>query len=300
MATGADAANDARARASNGLGVMAWLQGDFAAARASLGEARVLAAALGDDALVLRVTHNLGIVAVDEGDLDTAAALGEANLAVARRLGDRLAEAGVLHGLGVLNAERADVEVARAHFTGALAIQRQLDDREGIAATLINLAGLCLITGAFADAERWLDEGQPLAEAVEDIWSLGTIHLTRGEVALAEGRLDDARRALFAATRLRLSAGDQKGVTRVLVAIARLMLRAGDSATATRLFGAAAAWRSRLGAPLSPREAPPHDAGVAAARAALGEAAFEAAWAAGEGLDPEAVADLALGADGSG
>jgi len=288
---------NARARASNGLGALAWLRGDFATARTSLGQARALAEACGDDALVLRATHNLGLVAVDEGDLDTAAALGEANLAVARRLGDRQAEAGVLHGLGVLSAERADVEVARAHFTGALTIQRQLDDREGIAATLINLAGLCLVTGEYDAATRWLDEGQPLAEAVEDIWTLGTIQLTRGEVALAQGRLDDARQALSAAARLRLSAGDQKGVSRVLVTTARLLLRAGDAASAARLLGAAAALRTRLGAPLSPREAPPHDADVAAGRAALGDAAFEAEWAAGSALEPEAVAALARGTD---
>ncbi|MBK6769665.1 MAG: tetratricopeptide repeat protein [Ardenticatenales bacterium] len=296
-APGAGAAGDARARASNGLGVLSWLQGDFAAARTALGEARALASSLGDDALVLRVTHNLGVVAVDEGDLDTAAALGEANLAVARRLGDAQAEAGVLHGLGVLSAERADLEVARTHFTGALALQRRLDDREGMAATMVNLAGLCVLSGDLTGAERWLDEAQPLAEAVEDVWTLGTLRQARGEVAIAQHRLDDAGRALAGAARLRLSAGDQKGLSRVLVLTARLMLAAADARTAAQLLGAAAALRERVGAPLSPREAPQHEGYVASARAALGDAAYAAAWAAGAALDPEAVADLALGAE---
>ncbi|MFN8423255.1 MAG: tetratricopeptide repeat protein [Anaerolineae bacterium] len=297
-APGASAPVDARARAANGYGVLAWLQGDFAAARASLEEARALAVALGDDGLTLRVTHNLGIVAVDEGDLDRAAAWEEANLACARRLGDVHAEAGVLQGLGVLSAERADIDQARAYFTAALAIQRRIDDQEGMAASLVNLAGLCLVTGDLTGAERWLDEAQPLAEAVEDVWTLGTIRMTRGEVAIGQHRPADARRALSDAARARLTAGDQKGFSRVLTPIARRMLSMGDAEPAARLLGAAAALRARIGAPLSPREVPGHDADVAAVRAALGGEAFDAAWAAGGALGPEEVAALALGPDG--
>lgn len=293
---GAAPVSEARARVANGLGVLAWLQGDFAAARASLEEARAIAASLGDDARLLRINHNLGIVAVDEGDLATAAALAESNLVVARRVGDRHAEAGVLHALGALAAEQADFGAARARFTDALAIQRELDDREGAAATLINLAELCLLAGDLEGAARCLDEGEPLANAVHDIWTLGTIHLRRGELALADGRLGDARRALAAAARQRIDAGDQKGLSRALPPVARLALAVGDADSAARLLGAASALRARIGAPLLPREVLVHDADVAAVRAALGAAAFEAAWAAGATLSPEAAIALVLDA----
>lgn len=292
---GAATVSDARARAANGLGVLAWLQGDFAAARASLEGGRALAASLGDDGLMLRVTHNLGLVLVDEGDLQTATDLAEANLQTARRLGSAFAEAGVLHSLGTLAAERGRGDQAREYYTAALAIQRRLDDREGAAATLINLAGLCLVRGDLDGAERWLDEGQPLAEAVDDVWTLGINHLTRGEVALARGRLDDARRELAAAARLRLDTGDQKGLSRVLPPSARLALAAGAPDVAAQALGAAANLRERLGAPLSPRETPVLEADVAAVRAALGDAAFDAAWQLGSALEPEAAIALALG-----
>lgn len=203
--------SEARARVANGLGVLAWLQGDFAAARAALEAARDLAASLGDDARVLRINHNLGIVAVDEGDFATAADLAEANLAIARRLGDRHAEAGVLHALGVVAAEQAESETARARFTEALAIQRAIDDREGAGASLINLAELCLLAGDLDGAETCLGEGEPLARAVADVWTLGTIQLKRGEIAIAAGRLPEARHALAAAARQRIAAGDRKG-----------------------------------------------------------------------------------------
>lgn len=290
-------AGEARARVANGLGVLAWLQGDFAAARASLVEARDLAASLGDDARVLRINHNLGIVAVDEGDLATAADLAEANLAIARRLGDRHAEASVLHALGVVAAEQAESETARARFTEALAIQRAIDDREGAGASLINLAELCLLAGDLGGAETCLGEGEPLARAVADVWTLGTIQLKRGEIAIAAGRLTEARHALAAAARQRIAAGDRKGLSRVLPPMARLALASGDAGGAARLLGAADALRARVGAPLSPREALAHNGDVAAVRAALDDAAFDAAWALGASRGPEDAMAAVLGVD---
>lgn len=294
---GADAAGRPRARALNGLGVLCWLQGDYSAARAALEEARTLTSALGDDALMLRVTHNLGIAAVDEGDLETAMTLAEGNLLVARRLGDLHAESSVLHSLGVLAAEQARVEDARAHFMAALTIQRKLSDREGAAASMINLAGLCLVAGDLDGAERWLDEGQQLAIAVEDVWSIATSHITRAEVAIDRGRLDEARRELATVATLRLKSGDRKGLSRVLPLSARLALAKGDAAVAAEALGAAAALRARLGAPLTPRERPRLDADIRAARAALGDDAFEAAWALGTALSAEDAIALGLGAE---
>jgi hypothetical protein len=60
------------------------------------------------------------------------------------------------------------------------------------------------------------------------------------------------------------------------------------------LFGAAAALRERAGAPLSASDREEHARHVAAARAVLDEAAFEAAWAQGALMSQGEAIDYAL------
>ncbi len=56
---------------------------------------------------------------------------------------------------------------------------------------------------------------------------------------------------------------------------------------ATQLFAVAALERVALGAPMPRARQPAHDRAIADVRAALGEASFTAAWAAGERLSVE-------------
>jgi DNA-binding NarL/FixJ family response regulator len=74
----------------------------------------------------------------------------------------------------------------------------------------------------------------------------------------------------------------------------------GDDGRAARLFGAAQALRQALGASLSPAERARYEPDLAATRAALGEAAFEAASAEGRAMPPERAIDYALAAAGPG
>jgi hypothetical protein len=70
----------------------------------------------------------------------------------------------------------------------------------------------------------------------------------------------------------------------------------GDPERAARLYGASAALRERhVLAPL-PSEAAAKEAGLAAARAALGEPGFAAAWEEGHALTPEQAVACARGA----
>jgi hypothetical protein len=61
-----------------------------------------------------------------------------------------------------------------------------------------------------------------------------------------------------------------------------------------QLCGAAAALREALGAPLAPNRREEWERELGAARAALGEAAFAAAWAEGQALPLEDAITLAL------
>ncbi len=77
-----------------------------------------------------------------------------------------------------------------------------------------------------------------------------------------------------------------------LEGLARVAVAQGRMKRAARLCGAAAALRVDRGWPLPPAKRVEHDRTVAAARAALGEDAFTAAWAEGHALPlAEAIRD---------
>ena len=69
----------------------------------------------------------------------------------------------------------------------------------------------------------------------------------------------------------------------------------GQGARAARLWGAAEALRESIGAPPTPEARPYYKRSTAAARAQLGEAAWEAAFAEGMAMSPEEAAEYALG-----
>jgi hypothetical protein len=91
--------------------------------------------------------------------------------------------------------------------------------------------------------------------------------------------------------------GDRRAVAEGLERLARAEIardgRLAGSRRAARLLGAAAALRDRLNAPRPPAHRVAHERAVAAARGALGDAAFGAAWAEGGQWTPEQALDAA-------
>jgi hypothetical protein len=141
-----------------------------------------------------------------------------------------------------------------------------------------------------------LEEGLALARETEtkDVEAsilpvLGDVFLTRGDSTRA-GVL--YREGLTLAARI----GQNQAVADGLRRLAGLAGAAGQGTRAARLFGAADMLRTVMGTPIPPAEREGYDRDVDAARAALGEEAFAAAWEAGQALSPEEAIAEALGA----
>ena len=131
------------------------------------------------------------------------------------------------------------------------------------------------------------EEALPTFEALGDRFGQAMILSNLGRVAAL------FRRALA----LFHESADRVGVAHVLEDCAWLLVRAGQAERGARLLGAAAAGRSADGQRLSIYHARAHEWAVGQARAALGEARFEAAFALGqatalEDASTEAVAAL--------
>jgi tetratricopeptide (TPR) repeat protein len=119
-----------------------------------------------------------------------------------------------------------------------------------------------------------------------------------GDYARAQGNLEQAsecyRHALTALAQRRAAVG----VAEPLEGLAKVAVAQGCPDQAARLFGAARALRVRIGAPVAPVDRADYERSLAATRAALGEATFDAAWAAGQALlQDQAIAEAMAGAD---
>jgi DNA-binding CsgD family transcriptional regulator len=147
------------------------------------------------------------------------------------------------------------------------------------------LAVFALARGELESARRWADD----AVTATTNWHLVNALATRARVAIAQGDTNqqaeqDAHQALVLADQLDTALA-------VPDALECLAATAEDRLVAARLFGAADALRNRTGEIRMPAYRPAHDAAIEVLREALGEQAFDAAWAEGAGLSTsEAIA----------
>jgi hypothetical protein len=181
-------------------------------------------------------------------------AAAEESLALFRAVGDRRGAAQAQEYVGWAARGQGDYAAARAAFAAALTGARAFADWGLAACALTGLGTVAREEGDLAGAATLYREGLAQRHGPEPSWEQG-----------------DSLDGLAA------------------VAVAR-----GQPVRAARLLGAADAVRTALAMQLLPIERPGHDEPARAARAALGEAAFAAALAAGQALSPEEAVAYAL------
>jgi len=235
-------------------------------------------------------------LAVAQNDLGRANALTAQALALAQRSEHRLGTALALLQLGQIAHWSGDHEGAGARFWTALELFRELNEPvwEGIA-----LRDLGLATGSSGDHDRavarheealavWrrLDHPWGIPAALRD---LADEALLRADHAAAAALYRDSL-AGWRHLRERLHLGGS------LRGLARVALAAGQAEHAARLLGAVDAFDEAMGLVPPPEEREEQAHAVDAARAAIGEAGFEAACAEGRALSFDGVIDAAMAA----
>jgi predicted ATPase/transcriptional regulator with XRE-family HTH domain len=278
----------------------AWLavnQADLAAVEAHAGAALALAEQIGDAAGAADALDAWAEAASIRGDLDRSAALYETAAARFRTLGDGWRQARSLKGLGGVCMSRGDLDRAAALLEEALGLYRARGDTEAAARTLIGLADLARARGQADQAQTWGEEALAAIEASSrDRFAAGQTRRVLGLVAYDRG--DYARFAALVREGLR-AASDFGVPDMVALGLADIGIAAeatGRPEPAVRLFGAAAALSEAIEVPLAPdaMDRTRIDRHRASARAALGEEAFAAEWAAGRALPGELAVDQAL------
>jgi predicted ATPase/DNA-binding CsgD family transcriptional regulator len=244
--SGSGGRSPARAGALACAGFMAWYQGDLEPAQASFEESMVIYRELGagDRWSLSLVLQGLGMVADVRDDKPAAHRFYAESLALRRELGDPWGLAQSLDDLGARQLADGDLDAAHTSYVEALEIARQTGDRRLIATELSGLASLAAAQGDVSRAVTLYAEALPLDAELHDRWG-------------ATGRLS---------------------------ALAELAARADQEAavaTAPVLWGIVEGLFSAMGAR---RPSAERNLRMAAARSRLGDAAFEAAWAAGRGM----------------
>jgi predicted ATPase len=253
-APGAAARTAERARALYGVAPLAYLQGDFAAARDAARESAAIGRELGDKRLVAYPLMWLGVLAGFGGDHEAARTLEEESAAIFREMGDRWGLAGSAFMMGIIVAARGDAAAARRHFEESVALFRTVGDRWGM--------------------------GLPLAR-------LGHLALQRGETDEAASLLRDSLTALR-------EVADPVFISRALDGLAGVAVARGEYARAARLFGAAEALRDLAGATIFVLDRAAYERTLGTLRARLDPVSVQAAWAAGRALSLDQAVGYAL------
>jgi tetratricopeptide (TPR) repeat protein len=202
----------------------------------------------------------------------------------------------VLHLLGQIDWVEGDVARAAEVLDESLRRLRESGSIGEVARDLATIGHLARAQGEIERAEACYAESLALRREIGDSWGIATLLAGLGAVALARG--DDTRAARLhgQALALRRAHDDRGGISLSLDGLAAVAAARPQPERAARLFGAAAAQRAALGmpVPLLPTFTIEVERGIAGVRRRLGEAAFAAAWAAGQALTPEAAVEDAL------
>ena len=275
-------------------GVLADNQSDYAEARKLLSACLELRRELGNPREVAATLSTLSTVRLHENDAAQARTSEEEALAIFRELGDRIGEAiGLLH-LGEINEELSDSDAARKDFEQSLAIALAVRHRELEGECERNLGELALHGGDLSAARTRFERSLEVFRAAEDKRGEATALWWMGRADIVAGSGDSARSQLGKAL-VAFQAFEMNGeLLGCLEDLAGILQSLGLSVEAIRLYAAAETARERLRLRRPRRSDHRWRAGVAEARGAVGDAAFNAAWEEGSAWELQKAARIAF------
>ncbi len=241
-----------------------------------------------------RALTGAGILAREQGDNAEARTRFTQSLQLAREQNDLRGVTGALNNLGMLALDQGDYQAAQPLYAESLELARAQGDRARIAAALNNTGNSMFYQGNYSAAKTMYSESLALARQLQDKQRIATYSNNLGLVARHEGDYEGARALYGESLTLFLELQDRRGVAYVLEMLAALVAVEDQPARSVRLSGAAQAMRDAVGSALPAVDRQERDHRLDALRAALGNAAYEAAWEEGTAMALEQAFDYAL------
>jgi predicted ATPase/class 3 adenylate cyclase len=263
-------------------GTLAAYQSDHVEATRLLTECLAIRQGLGDMLEVAGTLSTLGVVHLQAGDTAKARECEEQCLAIFRQLGNPIGEALALGHLGEISMQLGEDANARDMFEQCLAIAQTIKHHELEGECERYLGELALDAGDLPAAQARFTRSLEVCRNAEDkrneaiaLWCQGKADAANGEPESARKKFAEALRA-FETLQMNAEGLDCLGD------YAGLLQTAGHWADAVRLLAAVSAIRDRLAISRPKRGETKRQSSIKAARAALGAAAFDAAWSQGQ------------------
>jgi tetratricopeptide (TPR) repeat protein len=220
------------------------------------------------------------MVALAQGDYDQARARLEEGLAMWREAGNRALVPTSLNNLGLLAAVQGEYAQAISLLEESLRMCRESGEKLGVAFALLNLGLAVSGQGDYERAGSLYRQSLAIFRELGDRLHIATALARLAALSVVQSLPLDKPLALSDAN------GEAKGP--------KPAPENSDLVRAATLAGAAEGLLDKLSVPLPPFERPYYGPAMRAARAQLGEQAFEAAWAQGRAMTPDQAADYAL------
>lgn len=283
-----------RADALNGAGVLAYMQGDYAAACHLHDESLCIRRTIGDRHGIAASLNNLGSVANEQGHYACARSLHEESLDIRREIGDRQGMAWSLNDLGNVALEQGDYGAARVLHAEGLALKREIGDRRDIAGSLGNLGLVAYHQGDYAAASALQHESLGIYREMGDRRCIAESLDNLSLLSLKMGDLGSARASLWECAQIGKELGDKRVAYEALEGWASLTRRLCQWNRAALLWAAAERLREEIGAPIPPKDRETHEREVAEVREALGTTALAQHWWQGHAMTMEEAINYAL------
>jgi predicted ATPase/class 3 adenylate cyclase len=292
----AQAPGSLRAKALYRLGVMLFYKSEYVDVRSLLTNSIAMwrAQEQPDRLGIAMALELLAETETETGNFAKATPLFEQALDLFRETRDAVGLSDTITMLGSSAMRSGDYVRADRFLSEGLEASRQTGDLVHITAGLNGLAELALRRGQYARAEGLLKESMEMSRSLGDQWSIAITLGSRGWLALLQGDFQEMKAMIGESLSIRLESGDRGGSAWCLEKLAHAACRQKQFTRTVTLFGAASALRTPVGSKMDAVDEPEYQESLSAARKALGEEDFAAAWDEGQRMAVESVLDFAL------
>jgi predicted ATPase len=286
-----------RARLLFACAVLAGELGEYLPAQQLFEDSLETCLELGDNRGVAVALNALAITARDRNQLEEASLLFERCIAIWNDLGDSADLARALSNLANVMKLRGDYARASSLYHECLAMFRKAGDGAGAAWTLNYQSDVAREKADFAAARSFCEQSLAAFRQLGDGWGIASTLSDLAGLSFDQGDNVEARRLYVESIRMFQELGHKRGIARALECLAASAAAQAHAEQSLHLAGAAAALRQRLGAPLTPAEAPKLEKALEFARRTLGNAAGLTAWMEGWAMPVEQAVEEALSRD---
>ena len=272
-------------------GSLAWIQGDYAAARSQLGESVRLWRGLDPtNKLGLAISlRELGILSIYQGELDYAHSILEESIKLLEETGSKWNLALALYNQGLVYESKNDIAEVQANFEKSLSLFRELNEPWGLAVALNGLGRIAGHEARYDAARSYLEESLKLSESLKDPWSVATTLYLLGEVARLQENFPAAINHYTQSLILNQTVGDRSMIGFTLHNLGKIARLQNQYHRAAILLGAAEGLR---GDPTNTTSwsltnyAQCED-DIVDLRTAMGEEAFAPTWSKGQAMSAD-------------